>query len=121
MMTTIDQLSESINERINRIRQTINNRNEVVVNQPTTVNTTPQQINDLCKKLEEINIHYKPRCDSMEEFLENEAMKEQAYASFFNDKYREHYNRKEEIKELLSLWRNDLIDVDNIREELKKL
>ena len=54
----------------------------------------------------------------MEEFLENEIMKEKPFASFFNDKKREYEVREEKIIEILELWKYDNISVDEIRERL---
>ena len=53
--------------------------------------------------------------------IHNEIQKEKAFTSFFNDKKREYEIRKEEIIEILELWKYDNINVDEIRERLNNL
>ena len=110
-MTTIDEEHENIMRRIQEIRRRLD----------TPPPSTTKLIKDIYENLKEINNHYKPRCDSMEEFLENEVMKEHAIRSFFYDKYLEYDKRKGIIEELLELWKYGHTTVDEIREELKKL
>ena len=125
----VDIPDDSIEERLDRLREEINRSSDELIeviraseaNQPLVNNRTPKQVKDIHEKLKEINDHYKPRCGSMEEFLENEIAKEHTYASFFQDKYIEYQNRKETIEELLMLWNHNNIDVVTIREELNKM
>ena len=81
----------------------------------------PKLIKDIYENLKEINDHHSPRYESMEEFLENEILKEKSFASFFDDKRREYEIRKEKIIEILELWKYDNISVDEIRERLNNL
>ena len=110
-MTTIDEEHENIRRRIQEIRRRLD----------TPPPSTPKLIKDIYENLKEINDHHSPRYESIEEFLDNEIQKEKAFASFFDDKKREYEIRKEEIMELLELWKYDNISVDEIRERLNNL
>ena len=88
---------------------------------PTLRDDTPKLIKDIYENLKEINDHHKPRCGTMEEFLENEIMKGKSFACFFNDKKGEYETREGEITELLELWKYGHISVDEIRKRLNEI
>ena len=115
-----DERHERIIRQIEDIRRSLHNTPPP--NPPPTITpNTPKLIKDIYENLKEINDHHSPRCGTMEEFLENEIMKEKSFASFFNDKKREYEGRKEEIIEILELWKYDNISVDEIRERFNNL
>ena len=107
----VDEEHENIMRRIQEIRRRLD----------TPPPSIPKLIKDIYENLKEINNDHQPRCGSMEEFLENESQKEKSFASFFDDKRREYELRKEEIIEILELWKYDNISVDEIRERLNNL
>ena len=139
-MTTEKTISEQLDEQIEKLRKEIEESRPKRKSIDEQIEELRKQINDsrpkrksigerkICipieqvvKELKEINEHHKPRCDSMEEFLENEVMKEQATMSFYEDQRIKHCKKKDIIEELLYDWRNSNIDVDTIRKELKDL
>ena len=117
----------TIEERLERIRRSINREEQPPPTPPSPTpypairDNAPKLIKDIYENLKEINDHHKPRCGTMEEFLENEIMKEKSFASFLEDKRIEYEVRKEEIIEILELWKYDNISVDEIKERLNKL
>ena len=129
----VDEEHENIMRRIQEIRrrldtptireEIVDEEHENIMRQIRLYNppSTPKILKDIYENLKEINDHHKPRCDSMEEFLENEIMKEKSIACLFNDKKREYEIRKEKIIEILELWKYDNISVDEIRERLNNL
>ena len=115
--TIRDEIDDSIDRQIEEIQNRLDNSHSF----PSIPNNTTKIIKDIYENLKEINDHHSPRYESMEEFLENEIMKEKSFASFFNDKKREYEIRKEEIQEILELWKYDNITVDEIKERLNNL
>ena len=95
--------------------------NEEVIIFPILRDNTEKLIKDIYENIKEINNDHQPKCGTMEEFLDNEMEKEHAFVCYFNDKKREYQIRKEEISELLELWKYGNISVDEIREKLKEI
>ena len=112
---TIERLREEINDSINEFENRINR------NPPPITERINKELKEIQEELKEIDNFYKPRCNSIEKFLDNEEMKEKSYASFFYDKYLEHKNKESIISELSSFWQYGNITVDEIREEFKTL
>ena len=116
-----DERHENIMRQIEEIERSLHNIPPTTPTPPTITPNTPKLIKDIYENLKEINNHHSPRCGTMEEFLENEIQKEKSFALFFDDKKREYEVRKEEIIEILELWKYDNISVDEIRERLNNL